>query len=170
MYEKTRALRAHNETARVQAAEIRERRRREAEAKRLAWEARRAPQQQRIRDAFTADTRWSQSEALALIKTYFGDHLDQRIDWIDNPTAPPGLLVKWQCIIYFDLIAGRATPFGTRDAFKGITGRGVNMGQPDAFKMIARYLYWLRDEGYLRTQPGLSRYPTFIATSTGAWW
>lgn len=170
MYEKTHALRAHNHSALIEAAAIRERRKREAEAKRRAWETRRTFQQQKIRDVLSVRARWSQSDALALITGYFGEYLDQRIEWIDNPTAPPGLLVKWQCVIYFDLIAGRTTPFGTRDAFKAITARNVNMGQPDAFKLIARYLYRLRDEGYLRVLPGLSRYPSFVATPTGAWW
>jgi hypothetical protein len=168
--DRTRAVHAHNTAEHARVAATNERKRREAQERQRAWEARRAPQQERIREAFDQVERWSRSEALNEAKVYFGEYLRGRIDVIDNPTAPAGLLVRWQTVVYFDLVAGREKPFGTRDAYNTILRRKVKMGQPDAFTLISRYLYELEDHDYIRRAPGYAKYPSFRPTTSGAWW
>lgn len=169
LYARTAALGVHNTTALAQAAENRERQRQEREVKQRTWEVRRRPQQERIRAVFGDVERWSRSEALAEIRAYFGSHLKGRIDYIVNPTSPPELLVRWQCVIYFELIAGQSNPFGARDAFRAIERRGIGMST-DGFKLVVRYLYQLEEGGFLRQMPGYGRYSTFVPTISGAWW
>lgn len=169
LYARTSALDVHNTTALAHAAENRERQRQEREVKQRTWELRRRPQQERIRALFGGVERWSRSEALAEIRAYFGVHLKGRIDYIVNPTSPPELLVRWQCVIYFELIAGQSNPFGARDAFRAIERRGIGMST-DGFKQVVRYLYQLEEGGFLRQMPGYGRYSTFAPTTSGAWW
>jgi len=169
LYARAAALRVHNTTALAQAAENRERQRQEREVKQRAWEARRRPQQKRIRALFGGVRRWSRSEALAEIRAYFGVHLKGRIDYIVNPTSAPELLVRWQCVIYFELIAGQSNPFGARDAFRAVERRGIGTST-EGFKPVVRYLYQLEEGGFLRQMPGYGRYATFAPTLSGAWW
>jgi len=169
LYARTAALGVHNTTALALAAENRQRQRQEREAKQRTWEIQRRPQQERIRVLFGGVERWSRSEALAEIRAYFGVHLKGRIDCIVNPTSPPELLVRWQCVIYFELIAGQSNPFGARDAIRAIERRGIGMSA-DGFKQVVRYLYQLEKDGFLRQMPGYGRYSTFAPTTSGAWW
>ena len=104
------------------------------------------------------------------IRRYFGPYLKDRIDFDGSPTSPPDLLVRWQCVLYFGLIAGRAEPFGTREAHRAITRYGARMDNKTAYRDIARYLYRLCDDGFLRQRPGQGRYPAFQPTISGAWW
>ncbi|MDY7543363.1 MULTISPECIES: competence protein CoiA family protein [unclassified Cryobacterium] len=179
LYTRSDNLRRHNESERARAVEQRERAAREWErirlekiARQTKWEERRRPEQEKIRSLFSSVERWGRSEALASITSYFGDFLRDRIEMNENPTAPSVRLIRWQCVVYFDLIAGRDKEFGTRDAYNAIIRRGVNMGQPDAFKQIASYLYRLEEDGYVRRLPDYRRdsFPRFIPTTSGAWW
>ncbi|TFC88376.1 hypothetical protein E3T24_02555 [Cryobacterium sp. TmT2-59] len=172
LYARTDNLRRHNESERRRAAERRERTRLEKIARQKKWEERRRPEQEKIRRLFESVERWGRSEALASIAAYFGGFLRDRIEMNENPTAPSVRLMRWQCVVYFDLIAGRDKEFGTRDAYNAIIRRGVNMGQPDAFKQVARYLYRLEEDGYLRRLPDYRRdsFPRFVPTTSGAWW
>lgn len=169
LYARTAALGVHNTNAMAQAAGNRERQRQKREVNQRTWEVRRRPQQERIRALFGGVERWSRSEALAEIRAYFGVHLKARIDHIVNPTSPPELLVRWQCVIYFELIAGQSNPFGARDAFRAIERRGIGMST-DGFKQVVRYLYQLEEGGFVRQMPGCGRYSTFVPTTSGAWW
>lgn len=170
LYARSHWLRSHNKTARALVLEIRERRKREWAERQQRWELRRAPQQARIRELFTRVDRWSKSDALDAIKVYFGEHLKGRIRRNPTPNAAPDLLERWQCVIYFDLIAGQQTPFGTREAYRALQRRGVRMDEKTAFRDIARYLYELCEEDFLRQQPGYGKYPSFQPTISGAWW
>ena len=165
LYEQTDELRTHNIDARARAAENQERRVREKAQRKKRWAEERGEVHWRIRAALGNVERWSRSEALALIRGYFSGYLAGRIE-----TKPDGLLVRWQCVVYFDFIAGYDKPFGVRDAYQQIVRRGVNMGQPDAFKIISRYLYRLEDAGYLERAASVGKFPVFVATESGARW
>nr|WP_255506759.1 competence protein CoiA family protein [Cryobacterium sp. BB736] len=173
LYEQSDRLRSHNALARVRAVEFRARVVRERAEQQQRWEARRAPQQASIRDLLGGVERWSKSEALVAIQQYFGpdlQFLNGRIDRNTTPGAPPDLLIRWQCVVYFDLIAGQSTPFGTREAYNAIKRRGVKMDEKIAFRDVARFLYELASEGFLHQRPGYGKYPTFQPTASGAWW
>ena len=148
---------------------MREHQRLQKEARQRTWESLRAPQQGRIREFLGEEERWSKSKALAAIRRYFGDYVRDRIDLIQDPSAA-GLFVRWQCVLYFELIAGRAEPFDTRTAYHMTKGLGVRLDEKMAFKEISRYLYRLEEGGFLRIVPGLGRYPMFTPTTSGAWW
>jgi hypothetical protein len=170
LHERTAEIHEHNERERSRSVEVKKRRQREAEDKQAAWELRRAPQQQRIRELFDEVERWTTSEALAAAKEYFGQYLKERISIVDNGPRRPPFLTRWQTVIYFDLVAGCTTPFGTRDAYNAIIARGVKMANTDAFKAVARYLYELESMDFVRRVPGYSKYPSFRPTTSGAWW
>lgn len=170
VYESTQKLRQRNREAAARIETNRAiKRQKEVERQRF-WELRRRPQQERIRELMGEVDRWSRSGAQTAVKSYFGEYMRERIDFNTNISALPGSLVRWQCVVYFDLIAGQSRPFGTRDAFNAIIRRRVNMGHPDAFKIIVRYLYRLEQDGYLQKQPGFGWYPSFVPTVSGAWW
>ena len=170
LYAHTAELRAHNEAAHAEVVANRARRAREKAEQQQRWEAKRGALQARIRDALGSVERWSRSEAHALITDYLSDYLRGRIDVNTNVTVPARLLVRWQCVVYFDFIAGQSKPFGVRDACHQIVRREVNMGQPDAFELIAIHLYKLETAGYLKRTAPYGKFPVFVATESGAWW
>lgn len=166
LYKQTVELRAHNAAAPAQVVANRERREREKVAQQQRWEGRRAPVQTRILDAFAASEEpWGRSEAHALIRSYFSSYLRGRID-----ADQDGSLSRWQCVLYFEFIAGHTEPFAVSDAFNRIVRRGLGMDPSSAFKDIARYLYALAEDGYLSRAPVSGKYPRFVATVSGAWW
>ncbi|WP_430868318.1 competence protein CoiA family protein [Demequina aurantiaca] len=134
------------------------------------WKLKRAPEQQRIRELLGRDQRWNRSEAHSAIVDYFNAYLRDRILSYQGDTAGNFWLTQWQCVVYFDLIAGQSNIFGVFDAKRAIQSRGVNMGQPDALKIIARYLHYLADNGYLQRVTGARGYYDFKPTEGGAWW
>ena len=162
-------LPANNRSEKARAAEIRERQRLQKEVRQKNWESLRAPQQGRIRELLGEEGRWSKSQALAAIKSYFGDYLGDRIDPIRDPFAV-GLPVRWQCVLYFEMIAGNSEPFDTRTAYRRVKTRGFRFDEKNAFKETSSYLYRLEERGFLRIAPGLRRYPMFKPTISGAWW
>ena len=169
LYSRTAALNTYNSAALTKIEGNRERRRQEQDAKQRTWEIRRRPQQAQIRELLGAVDRWSKSDAFKEIRSYFGDHLKGRIEYHLDPNSPPELLVRWQCIIYFDLIAGSAQPFGAREAFRAIERRNVGMNI-NGFKQVVRYLYRLERDGFIRQLPGSGRYPMYSSTTSGSWW
>lgn len=163
-------LRSHN--AEVKALRLRraaEKAARQAE-KQQSWERHRAPQQEHIRSLFGAVDRWNRSDAHEAVVDYFGKYLNYRIAHYQAGVDGPSRLTHWQCVIYFDLIAGRAASFSIREAHNSIVARGVRMGQPDAYRLIASYLHNLANEGYLDEVYPRRRFPEFKPTTTGAWW
>ena len=124
----------------------------------------------RIRALIRQSGRWSQSAALAEIKTYLGPQPDGRIDLVVDPGAPDGLLARWQCVVYFTLIAGRDAGFGTRDAVQSLKTHEVSTANPDIYKVVARWLYALADADALDYAPSSSQYPRWQPTERGAWW
>lgn len=171
LYEQSKWLQQHNVRERARVGELRERKRLAREARQRTWEARRSPQQARIRDLLSTADRWSRSDALATIKDYFGDHLRDRIKRVYAAQAPDGLsLIHWQCVIYFDLIAGQSAEFGVPAAVHAIDRRGLRMNESTKWRDVARYLHTLADAGFLNQPPGQGRFPTFVPTVTGAWW
>lgn len=177
LYSQTAELREHNNSERARRAQIEETQRkaaeakkRVAEAKQKSWEARRIPQQYRIRIGLRDKGRWSRSEALAEIITYFDGYRRNRIDLINDPGAAPGLLLRWQCVIYFSLIAGQAKPFGTTNAVQALKTHRIATGQTDLFRTTTRWLYELETEGYLERAQSDTKYPAWQPTISGAWW
>lgn len=168
LHTQTVQLQQENAAAKARAEEAQRERDKRKAARQHAMEERRAPQQGRIRQLLGTDERWGRSEALGAINAYFGEYLRGRIDF--DPNVGPGRLVHWQCVIYFDLIAGQSAPFNTRMAFNAIKARGVNMGQPNSFTIITRYLHELEDAGYLQQVRSPDRFPRFAPTNSGAWW
>jgi hypothetical protein len=150
LYERTAAIGVQNTTALTRAAENRERKRQEREVKQRTWEARRRLQQERIRALLGGVERWTRSEALAEIPSYFGVSGD--------PTVAIAIEVM-----------GGAVPFVARDAFRAIERRGIGMST-DGFKQVVRYLYQLEEGGFLRQMAGYGRYSPFASTTSGAWW
>jgi len=170
LYEQTAILRLGNaaEHASVEATRLREHKQQEA---RLQVQKRLRKQQlPRIRALIRQSGRWSKSAALAEIKTYLGPQPDSRIDLITDPGAADGLLSRWQCVIYFTLIAGRDAQFGTRDAVQSLKTHEVSTANPDIYKVVARWLYALADAGALDYAPSSGRYPRWQPTERGAWW
>ncbi len=169
LYGQTKDLRDRNEASRRHTVETQQREVAAAQAELKAWIFKRRPQQEQIRHQFATVQRWNRSDALASINAYFGGNLRDRID--SNGDAGPGTnaLVRWQSVVYFDLVAGRSREFGVREAFAAIKARGVNMGQPDAFKLIAIHLHGLVDLGFLDRTDGYGQYPRFVSTEEGAW-
>ena len=180
LYTQTAELRDHNKSERARRVQIEEAQRKAAEAKKRAaeakqrsWETRRIPHQERIREELQDEGRWSQSAALAEITTYFNGYCRNRIDLINDPGAAPGLLLQWQCVIYFSLIAGQAKPFGTLNAVQALKTHGLltaPTAQTDLFRKTVRWLYELQTDGYIRQTPSDSKYPTWQPTISGAWW
>lgn len=169
----TLSLRRHNEQVKKIAENRRARAARERKEKQERWEARRRLAQESIRRELLSGERWSRSTALQAIRQYFGEdlkYLKERIDFDYGTTFPNGVLVRWQCVVYFELIAGRETPFGVRDAYGLLRRRGITIEANKLFTEVARYLHRLRREGFLRERPGLDRYAMFQPTTSGAWW
>lgn len=174
------ALRAHNEYQRENSAEIRAAAERAREAKEAAWEARQAsweahrrPIQSRIRELLAGVERWGTSAALAEIQRYFGPdltYLKERIDLNASPTAAPDQLIHWQCVVYFNLVAGQSKRFGVRDAYGVALRHGLKVDSHNPFKVVARYLYKLEELGLVERWPGPARFPLFVPTRSGAWW
>lgn len=128
-----------------------------------------APRQARIRDLLGKVERWNRSDAFYEAVEYFDTSAWTRIESYRLPSGVD-CLVQWQCVIYFDLIAGRTDRFTVRNAYDAIIARDVRMGQADAFKLIARYLHRLTDNDYLERVPSGGRYWAFKPTVLGAWW
>ena len=169
IYGQTQDLRDRNAASKQRAFELREQKAADAHAELMAWVARRRPQQEQIRQQFETVQRWNKSDALTSISAYFDGNLRERINLNGMAGDGSNALVRWQSVVYFDLIAGRNREFGVREAFSAIEGRGVNMGQPDSFKLIAVYLHRLTDLGFLDRTDEYGRYPRFVATEDGAW-
>lgn len=177
LYTQTANLRAHNTAEIARLNEVRARKQKALEARQEAWEARqkswetrRAPQQERIRQLLRIQGRWSKSGALAQIQAYFDGHVENRIHPVPDLNAAAGLLVRWQCVIYFDLIAGRANKFSTTNAVNSLKSLQVPTADPDLFRRAAGWLYGLEKGGYIRQVPTGSRYPVWEPTLSGAVW
>lgn len=165
----TSELRSHNADQKIQVLAIEERQRREDAEHLQRLIQRRRPRQHRIRRLLAEPGRWSRSEAVPAIHEYFDVPAWRRIDLQNDAGPEQASFVRWQCVLYFELIAGRSAPFGTKDAYDAIRRGGVRMGQPDAFKLVAKYLYRLEEDEFVSRGPSRGRYPTFIPTVKGAW-
>lgn len=170
LYERSEGLRSQNAAALEAVVQRKERERREQQARLQAQKVIRAPQLADIRLLLGGVERWSKSEAHAAIVEYFGDRLNGRIDLNSSPSAPPGLLVRWQCVLYFEMVAGQDKLFTTRDAYHAVLRSGVKLDQEKGFRDTYRYLTRLCPLGVLRERPGYGRFPSYQATSVGAWW
>jgi hypothetical protein len=153
------------------------------DGKQRAWEARRGPQQERIRQLLAARRPWFElggygltqlSRAHQAITEYFGEYLRDRIDTVTpNPTIrPDSHLCQWQCVIYFILIAGRThKPFTIPDAHQAAKMFAPSIGSKSEYKDVGRWLWELEKTGYLRAVKGAGdRYHSFLPTISGAWW
>lgn len=159
--------------AHLAAAEAR--RQREEEHRRLAaarlieHRAQREPLARAIVEAFATVDRWNRSEAHRLIAEYMKGHALRPVDVYASGDGRGPWFMRWQAIIYFDLVVGRTGEITTRSAYDQVIARGANMGQPDAFTLIARYLHQLEDDGYLTYVRSIGRYPVFKPTLNGCW-
>ena len=153
------------------------------DGKQRAWEARRGPQQDAIRQLLAARQPWFElggygitklSSAHQAIAEYFGQYLRDRIDTVTpNPAIrPDSHLNQWQCVIYFILIAGReGKPFTVPDAHQAAKMFAPSIGSKSEYKDVGRWLWRLDAAGYLRAVKGKGdRYYAFLPTVTGAWW
>jgi hypothetical protein len=166
LYKQTASLRKRNISAPPLAKEAWARK----EEEDAAHKTLRSEQQLKIRAVLGWGGRWSQSAALAEIKAYFGTRPNRRFHEISDPGAPAGLLVRWQCVIYFTLIAGQNKPFGALDAVKSMRAHKVSTADPGVFKAVARWLCELEEFGLLERIYPPGKYPSWRPTEDGTWW
>ncbi len=58
--------------------------------------------------------RWGHSDAHQAIVAHFGNYLMGRIQTYAAGPADLTYLTRWQCVVYFDLIAGKSNAFSVR--------------------------------------------------------
>jgi hypothetical protein len=114
--------------------------------------------------------RWVSSDAHDAIAVYLAGETPSRVEsYLPQPEAELRL-VRWQCVLYFELIAGHASTFTKWDALRAIRARGVNMNQPNALRLIDDYCDRLARAGYLERARSYNDWPAYRPTTTGAWW
>lgn len=114
--------------------------------------------------------RWGSSGAPDAIAIYLAEDTPSRIDsYLPQPWSEPRL-TRWQCVLYFELIAGRTSPFTKWDALRAIKDAGVNMNQPNALRLIDDYCERLTYDGYLERVRTYNDWPGYTPTTKGAWW
>ena len=114
--------------------------------------------------------RWGRSDAHDAIAAYLaGDHPSRVETYYPQPGSAPRL-TRWQCVLYFELIAGRTSTFTKWDAVRAIKSAGVNMNQPDALRLVDGYCEHLTKAGYLEWARTHNGWPGYTPTTTGAWW
>ena len=153
------------ERERREAIENEERQQREAAGRLARRIEERAPRIEEIRTLLDGPGPWERSDAVGAIWVYLGGRLGGRFD-LHRGLQHESVPVRWQCAIYFDLIAGREEGFSVRDALEAIHRRSIDMGQSDASILIAGYLDTLVRSNALRQ--GQASF--FIPTEHGAWW
>lgn len=135
-----------------------------------ALKSRRAPQHEKVRELMSEVQQWGKSGASVAARDYFGGNLEGRVDvHFSRGHQELGLLEHWQTAIYFDLIAGNTVAFGAHDALKVIRARNAKLPAKDEFRTIRKWLYRLRDAGFLREVHGDDRFSRFEPTTRGAW-
>lgn len=132
-----------------------------------------SPEHERIRAMLATigpGNRWGSSDAHDAIATYFANDTPSRIEsYLPQPGSAPRL-IRWQCVLYFALIAGHASTFTKWDALRTIKAAGVNMNQPNALRLIDDYCDRLIRVGHLTDARSYNDWPAYAPTAEGAWW
>lgn len=132
-----------------------------------------APQHARIRAMLATigpRNRWGSSDAHDAIAAHLASDTPSRIDsYLPQPESEPRL-IRWQCVLYFEMIAGHASSFTKWDALRTIKAAGVNMNQPNALRLIDDYCDRLTRAGYLTHTRSYKDWPAYAPTTKGAWW
>lgn len=129
-------------------------------------QARRIAQQDKIQALLTTEhADWAGSGTHAAIRSYFNKYLRGRIDETD------GVLSRWQCVVYFTLIAGhQGEVFTVRQAFEELQGQRVPIDRQTAFKQISDWLRRLYDLDLIDRAKGQDGFLEYWAITRGFMW
>lgn len=170
LYERTEALRKRNIYELGRVAEVRERKRLQREEMKRKWPGIRAPRQEAIRVLLKeGGSDWGSSKALRAMRNYFRTHTKGRFDGEYDRGTGTFAPYRWQCIVYFNLIAGQDSEFDTISAAKTLKAHGIVPGRSD-LTAISRWLYELGENGFIKRAASISKFPVWKPTESGAWW
>lgn len=114
--------------------------------------------------------RWATSDAHDAVAAYVARDTPSRIEsYYPHPDSAPRL-IRWQCVLYFEQIAGCTATFTKWDALRTIRSAGVNMNQPNALRLVDDFCDLLIDSGHLEPARTRNDWPGYTPTVKGAWW